>query len=166
MKRWLLVLLLPVCLLGCARQETLETVSDVYLQPAAVSPRQITLELPTTAAVSVMETEQEERLYFCDGYTVCLQTLEAGDLSRTLQAATGYAKENLHLMETSPGAYKRYDCAWTTTGETEAQVGRTAVLDDGSYHYVLTCMTDESKAQSLQDAWNGIFRSFTLDTAQ
>ena len=41
-------------------------------------------------------------------------------------------------------------------------MGRAAILDDGSYHYVLTCMTDASNAHALQESWQTLFDSFTL----
>lgn len=129
--------------------------------PAAVS-----LELPREAALAVFEKDSSEKLYFCDGYEIAVQTLTGGDLEKTLRTVTGFTKDRLTLMETEQGALRRYDCVWSAAGETEQRVGRTAILDDGAYHYAVTVMADESKAAPLSECWNALFRSLTLETSE
>ena len=41
-------------------------------------------------------------------------------------------------------------------------VGGKFILDDGSYHYVLSAMTDADNAREYGEMWNGMFESFTL----
>ncbi len=162
MKKWISLLLLPVFLIGCGQQETLETVSDEYVQPVVAAMQQAAVLLPEDAAVAVMTNEQTGTIYFCDDYTVTLQTFASGDLNRTLQAVTGYEKSQLQLIQTEPAGNKRYDCVWSCAGESEEQVGRAAVLDDGNYHYVLTCMAGCSRTQALRENWDALFSSFCL----
>lgn len=165
MKKWLIFcLLLPVCLLGCGKQEAYETVTDAYVQPVSAPMQQAAVQIPEGAAVSVMHSDEGSSLYFCDGYTITLQTAEAGDLDSTLCAVTGYKREQLNVIQTFSGDAARYDCVWVSAGEGEEQVGRAAVLDDGSYHYVLSCMSSASDAPKLQEAWNTLFSSFCLAT--
>lgn len=162
MKKFWIFLFVSVLLTGCATQETFETVTDEYVQPVASVMRQAALLLPEDAAVNVMQNEDAGTIYFCDGYTLTLQTMESGDLNRTVCATTGYDKDRLRILETMSSDFKRYDFVWTAAGEGEDQVGRGAVLDDGSYHYVLTCMTGASQAEALQEQWQSIFASFCL----
>lgn len=163
MKKWLcLCLVLPLLLLGCGKQESFETISDEYVQPVAAVMMQVAVQIPDGAVIAAMENDDTGSIYFCDDYTITLQTLDAGDLNSTVHTATGYGKEQLDLIETSTDYGLRYDCIWVSVGEGEEQVGRAAILDDGSYHYVLTCMTGASNACELQEEWQALFSSFCL----
>ena len=101
-------------------------------------------------------------MYLCDDYTITVQTFASGDLNKTLQTATGYGKDKLQIMRTHANNAKRYECVWTAAGEGETQVGRTCVLDDGSYHYVLTVMAAEKQAGALMQTWNALMESFRI----
>ena len=65
-------------------------------------------------------------------------------------------------MESFRGNAKRYDCVWTAAGEGEDQVGRACILDDGSFHYVVSVMAGQSRSGELQPVWQDIFDSFRL----
>ena len=103
-----------------------------------------------------------DTVYLCDGYTVTLHTCQAGDLDKTLREATGFSKDALKLIQTESAGVERTQCVWTAAGEAEEQVGRLTVLDDGNYHYVLTCMAGASQTQRLQPVWQELFDSFRL----
>lgn len=164
-KCWILVAAM-LLLAGCSAQGELETVTDVYAEQSLSPAKQIVLELPNEVAVPAMQSKEAGTLYLCDDYTVTVQTALAGDLQATIQEATGFAKEQLALIETVRGDLTCYECAWTAAGETEQQVGRAMVLDDGSYHYVVTVMADASRAGALQKTWQALFDSMYLtDTA-
>lgn len=162
MKKVCFVLVLALFLTGCGR-ETFETVSDIYDVPALAQPRQLELALPEEAAVQSMESS-EGILYLCDGYTLTLQTMDAGDLDRTLRQCTGFTKDQLTVMETQHDGVKRYDCVWSAAGEGGDQVGRAAVLDDGSCHYVVTVMANFAAAGDLADTWENILDSISLSS--
>ncbi|MBQ9837932.1 MAG: hypothetical protein IJO56_00345 [Oscillospiraceae bacterium] len=162
MKKGCFLLVLMLCLYGCSQPKDLETVSDGYVEPAPAEMRQILLTLPEEAARPVSVNETGERLYVCDGYSIMLQTLEAGDLDGTLRSVTGYSRSELTVMSQQLPHLRRYDCVWTSAGEGGDQVGRTAVLDDGSYHYCLSVMADCAEAGDLEQVWSRLFRSFTL----
>ena len=67
------------------------------------------------------------------------------------------------MIETAQAGAKRYVAVWTSAGEAGNQVGRCAILDDGSYHYVLSVMADEQDAGRLSEGvWKEIFASFRL----
>ena len=160
-KCWILIGVL-LLLSGCGAQETLETVSDVYAQPVSAAVRQVILDVPQDASVEVLQSADGGEIYLCDGYTVTVQTMAAGDLDKTLRAVTGYARENLDVLQTRQDSFKRYECVWTAAGETQTQIGRACVLDDGEYHYVVTAMAGESLSGELAEVWKDLFDSFRL----
>lgn len=160
-KLWLIGLLL-LMFTGCGAQETLGTLGDVYVEPVSAPLQQIVVSLPLDATVTAMTIEAEGSLYLCDGYTICVQTLSAGDLDKTLRTITGYGKDTLRLLESFRGDAKRYDCVWTAAGEGEDQVGRACILDDGNFHYVVSVMAGQSQSGRLEPVWRDIFDSFRL----
>ena len=93
-----------------------------------------------------------------------MQTVESGDLQKTIRSVTGMDKEDLQLQTTKKGDAKCYQWVWTTSGEKGIQVGRGCILDDGKYHYVLTALADEEVAGQVQPVWREIFASFSLAT--
>jgi len=161
MKKCLTVMMLALLLTGCSEPKTFETMSDVYYEPETPVAAQISLTLPEEAAVSVMNNPLTGSIYLCDGYSVTVQTVSAGDLDATLRDATGFPRENLLVMEREDGTNRRYECVWAAAGEGEDQVGRAVILDDGSYHYVLTVMAGADRAGDLAETWQQIIGSFS-----
>ena len=161
MKKCLTVVMLALLLAGCSEPKTFETMSDVYYEPETPVAAQISLTLPEDAAVSVMKNPLTGSIYLCDGYSVTVQTVSAGDLDATLRDTTGFPRENLLVMEREDGANRRYECVWAAAGEGEDQVGRAVVLDDGNYHYVLTVMAGADRAGDLAETWQQIIDSFS-----
>jgi len=148
---------------GCGAQETFEHVSDADTTPVmSQQSSRVSIKLPDEAAVPAMENEHAGSIYLCDGYTVCVQTTAAGDLNRTFLDNTGFPKESLTVMETQQNGVKRYDCVWTSAGEGEEQVCRGVILDDGSFHYVVTVMTNASDAERFAQQANAILGSVSL----
>lgn len=164
MKKILIVLLCACLLCGCRSPESYETMTDLYYVPELPAPAEIAVWLPENGALSAMEDEAGAKLYLCDDYSVSLQTLEAGDLEATLSAVTGYGKDMLRGIGWRNGEVSRYECAWASTGEEGDQVARTVVLDDGSYHYVVTVMGNAELAGDLAATWQAITDSVALDT--
>jgi hypothetical protein len=162
MKRLVSFVLLAALLAGCGAQQTFETVADEYLLPVANTRREVSLVLPEEANVQAMQDTEGGTLYLCDAYTLTVQTVESGSLSRTLLGATGFSEDDLQVMSSRQGDNKRYEAVWTAAGEGEPQIGRVCILDDGSYHYVLTAMTSASVAGQNQKALQEIFSSFDL----
>jgi hypothetical protein len=156
------ILLLSLLLAGCSKQTALETVNDEYVQPVSAPVWQIVADLPADAGVQVMESQDLAKLYLCDDYTVTVQTLSSGDLDRTLRTVTGYSREQLNPIRLQQGELQRYECVFVSAGEGQTQVGRTCILDDGNYHYVLTAMAGESQIEELTDTWKNLFDSFRL----
>ena len=160
-KLWLLWIVL-LLLTGCGAVQTRETVSDSEQPLIMPIKQQVMLTLPEQAAVPVAENADAGTLYLCNGYTVMLQTMPAGDLTGTLRTVTGFPKESLQLLQTRRGEADRYDCVWTAAGENGNVVCRAAILDDGNYHYVLTAMAEEIHAGALQPELQAMFNSYRL----
>ena len=161
MKKYVWVMLSVLLLCGCAAQETFETISDEAVMPVMVQPRDITVKLPGEAALPVIENDAG-RIYLCEDYEIVLQTLESGDLEKTMQTVSGYSREDLTVMETLSGDISRYEFVWVSAGETGEQIGRGVVLDDGDYHYCLSVLQNAQKTNNSQINWNQMFRSFQL----
>ena len=160
-KLMILCLIAAAILVGCA-SPTMETVSDVYVTQPPAEMMAIHLDLPDDAAEAVMQGGSGSRLYFCDGYELRLQTVNALSLNEALLQVTGFEEENLTVLKTRDGAYDRYDCAWCAAGEEGQQVGRTAILYDGNYYYSVTAMADSGSAFALTPVWQEILDSITL----
>lgn len=164
MKKIIIAAALLLFLTGCA-QPTFETLQDPGIQTDTPAAAQIQLTLPDEASAAVMESEDAGKMYFCDGYTVTVQTLPGGDLDRTLRQLTGFAKDALTLMQTRQDVIDRYESVWSAAGEEGDQVGRVVVLDDGNYHYAVSVMAPYTAAGDLASVWQNILESVSLHTA-
>ena len=164
MKKLWVILALSLFLAGCGSKQTFETVDDVQAEPVIAQIKEVHLALPEEAAVPAMENTDGEKLYLCNGFALMVQTMDGGDLGRTLRQLTGFEKEQLAVMQTEQSGVIRYDCVWTTAGEAADQVCRAAILDDGSYHYAITVMSDFSAAGDLSETWRTILDSVSLST--
>ena len=158
LKRIWIVVPLVLTLLGCAAEETFETIADEQVLSVMAQPREISVQLPEEAAVPVLENE-EQQVYLCEDYEIIIETLSAGDLSGTVRTLTGYEKEQLTVMETQWQDVTRYEFVWASAGEEGDRLGRGVILDDGNYHYCMTLLRD---AQEKNADWDEVFSSFTL----
>ena len=157
----ILVLVIVVAVSGCGAVETFETLGEIGFPDAPAEHRNLSFALPEEASAPVAMGENGQ-LYVCDGYELWIQTLPGGDVARTVKAVSGFAAEDLTVLEQEAGGIRRLDFAWTSAGEQGARIGRAAVLDDGNYHYVLTAMCDALDAGQLRGAWDIAFQSLSL----
>ena len=162
MKKLWVIPLIALLLSGCGGDKALETISDVHDTPVSAMAQRILVQLPSELSAPALQSEETGTLYLCDDYSVTVQTVEAGDLEKTIRSATGMNKKDLQIMQTKQGDATRYQWVWATNGENGIQVGRCCVLDDGAYHYVLTALADEGVAAQVQTSWKEIFGSFRL----
>lgn len=159
-KLWILILAL-LLLSGCAAEETFETVSDEYAVPASAVVYDVNLALPDTAAKQTIQQDTDV-LYICDGYLLTIQKMDGGDLARTVKRVTGFDKDALTMIQTDNRGITNWHCAWTTTGESGHQVCRAVILDDGTYHHVVTVMADHTVAGELAQEWQEVLGTVTL----
>lgn len=161
MKKLCILLCVLLMLTGCS-QQTFETVTDLHQDGPLPQAKSICLDLPEEAAMPTMVSEENGKLYLCNGYSVAVQTLTGGDLDGTLRYLTGFSRDALTVMERNTGNVNRYDCVWTAVGEGQEQGCRCVVLDDGSYHYAVTVMADSVDVGKLQQTWQSILGSVYL----
>lgn len=164
MKKIWIVLLCGLCLTGCGATETMETISDDLEVSAQLPAAQVELSVPGEMETAVLDAGDGSRLYMCDGYTVTVQTLNGGDLEKSVQTVTGFSKDSLTVMQTEAEGIVTYECAWSATGEEGDQTCRAVILDDGMYHYAVTVMADYSLGGDLRETWQEILGSVKLRT--
>lgn len=138
----------------------METVADEIVDVWA-SPRQVVAQLPPEAAAPASESD-EGKIYICDGYEIVLQTLEGGDLEKTIRSVSGYGREAVTVVESWQADYKRYDLVWACAGEKGERICRGTILDDGNFHYVLCVMADADRVRDFEEAWSLLFGSYSL----
>lgn len=161
MKGKVLSVLLAFLLTGCGARETFETVSDDVVQPVMAQMRQINVSLPDDAAAPALESEGGA-VYVCEDYEVYQQVMSAGDLEATVREVSGFDLENLTVVTTTQGGCKRCDFVWASASDRGDRVGKGCILDDGSYHYVLTVLGDAEMAEEYEVVWREIMDSFSL----
>lgn len=165
MKKICLILLMMGLLSGCGQVETFETLGEIsHVSPSKPQLRQVVLTTPKNALLEAAASDAGMSMYTCDGYTMVLQTFSAGDLEATVRTLSGYAPENLTILETVCGDHSRYDWVWTAAAEEGDVICRGAILDDGNYHYALYTIALSENAKGLQEGWNVLFDSFCLET--
>lgn len=161
MRKCFILFFAAMLLCGCQAAETMETVADEWYVPVIASPREIRLDLPGEASICAMENDSG-RLYLNDGYEIAVQTFSAGDLNATVQSLTGFAKEELTIMQTRENDLRRYEFVWSSAGESGDRTGHGVILDDGNYHYCLSVLRNADLPDNCQVVWSQMFRSFDL----
>lgn len=161
MRKYTLLLLIALLLSGCTGEETFETIADEWAAPVMAQPREVTVHLPDNAVAPVLENDGQQ-VYLSDAYEIMIETLSAGDVDASIQALTGYNREQLCVMETCRENVTRYEFVWTCTGEEGQRLGRGVILDDGNYHYCMSVLRDAQDSTSAQIVWNDVFSSFRL----
>lgn len=161
MKKCWLMILLALLLCGCMAEETFETVADDIVQSVMAQPRELTVKLPDDAVAPVLESNSEQ-VYMCEDYEIVIETLSSGDLNETIQTISGYTKDQLTIMETQWDDVTRYEFVWVSAGEKGDRLGRAVILDDGSYHYVMSVLRDAATTETSQIVWSEVFSSFAL----
>ncbi len=161
MKKMWILFLVALLLSGCVSRETFETVDDANAVPAVAMEYELVIDLPEGAAQQTVAGEMDV-LYICDNYLMSVQTMNGGDLGRTVKQVTGLRREAVTLVEKKQNGFRSWYCAWTTTGEQNHQVCRAVILDDGTRHHAVTVMAEQAVAGELTEQWMQVLGSATL----
>lgn len=146
-KTWvkITVALLALVLSACGPEETpvLETVGEgAYEQPKPVA-ADIEVMIPEEAVKEAMADGLGGELYTWEGHTLQLQTVEGGDIRRTVESVTGFDYDGLTVMASKKDGLMYYQTVWCTAGEEGTLLGRALIADDGNYHYCLSLLSAE-----------------------
>lgn len=166
MRKIVILLVLILCLSGCAAAPTFETLGPVAHQPdqfPAIA--SVQLDLPESATAQTFGAGADT-FYECDGYTLVMQTQTSGDFYHTLRSLSGFTPEKLTVMESIVGQTHRYDWVWSAAAEEGEMICRAAVLDDGNYHYCLYTLAPAHLGSELTEEWNMLFASFCLGSTE
>ncbi len=155
MKKWWWIPICGMLLVGCG-SETFETVDDEVVQGVISSAPDLSIQVEEGAVV--LQTEGGT-LYICDGYDVSLQVFPSGNLDHTVKELCGIPSTQLNLVQARLDERNYYTWVWCSMGENGEMVGRTAVFDDGKWHYCISFLTGAADAQALIPAWNAILDS-------
>ena len=164
MKKVCVFLLVVMLLTGCGQQNYEVRQAPCGSEAETSVPGVISICKADELAAPVMSTYDGDCLYIADTYEVYLQTLPGGDLNETMKQCTGFDREKLTVLQTQKDGLTRYDCVWSSAGEGTQCIGRTTILDDGSYHYVLT-ITGQN-GEEVADVWQQLSESFTVNIVQ
>ncbi len=165
MKTWLkiAVALLALVLSACGPEETpvFETVGeDAYQQQSKPMAGQIALMIPEEAVAEAMADGQGGELYTWEDHTLQLQTLEGGDIRRTVEAVTGFDYDALTVMASRKGDLMYYQTVWSTAGEEGTMLGRALIADDGYYHYCVSLLSPEDSGSA--EVYDRLCASFAV----
>lgn len=160
MKRIVWVLVAMVLLSGCVNfaDPVMETVNDQMAEPVAADPAPVWIWLPENAAAQT--AAEGGSCYTWDECELRVQTLNGGDIRKTLEQLTGMSAERLTVMEYRRGALQMYQTVWSMTGEEGITLGRCLVADDGAYHYCVSLLSPEDA--DVQDDYARICASLDL----
>lgn len=165
MKMWLKIgiALLALALSACAPEETpvLETVGEGTCQqqekPVAAK---IEVMIPEEAVSEAMADGSGGELYTWDDHTLQLQTLEGGDIRRTVESVTGFDYDSLTVMASRKGDLTYYQTVWSTAGEEGTMLGRALIADDGYYHYCVSLLSPEDSDSA--DVYDRLCATFSV----
>lgn len=164
MKFLCLLLCLAFLSCGCAQKVEYESVQSCGTEFEYVDDV-MQISLPGCAFDMVIETDND-KIYFCDGYYISTQVFQETDLNETLQSCTGFDKDSLDLIETKSNEMVRYDCVWSSAGEGSDQIGRVAIFEQDSIHYVVSVMCAMEQYKDCAQQWDDLFSSIQISTDQ
>lgn len=164
-KTWvkITVALLALVLSACAPEETpvLETVGEsAYEQPKPVA-GEIEVMIPEEAVREAMADGLGGELYTWGDHTLQLQTVEGGDIRRTVESVTGFDYDGLTVMASKKGDLMYYQTVWSTAGEEGTLLGRALIADDGVYHYCVSLLSAEDSDSG--EVYDRILATFSVN---
>ncbi len=161
MKKLVWILVLMMAFSGCGNEEPVfETVNDVIV-PVVAEPEPIFVWMPDDAAALASAGEGE--CYTWGNCELHIQTLDGGDIVRTMETLTGLSADRLTVMEYEREGLQIYQTVWSMTGEEGITLGRCMVADDGNYHYCVSLLSPEG--ENVSDDYAQICASFSLTQA-
>ena len=163
----ILMAALALLLSGCAAQYTWETVDDTV--PASAEASAPACRLTLAAAEDVLEPvfsdDGRTAVYEQkDGdYEITAQTMRAADRNDIVQRLSGFAPEQIEVVQTQRFGMPEYQFAWYASGEEGGRLCRADVLCDGDWCYAVTFSVKEECGSACDAAAERVFASICLN---
>lgn len=154
MKKFCFAILCVFMLSGCSSVETMETIRDDEAFPVMGEAAKVHLSIPEIENAQVVEDGAGSKIYLFNDFCVTVQTLDGGNMEKTLELVSGFDAGKLTLLKTEQDDCLQFRCAWSSTGEQEDLLCRAVVVDDGRYHYAVTVMADSSEIAEQPELWD------------
>ena len=156
---------------GCtADQQTVwETVDD---EPAVTAGSftegayTMSFDVPMDAVLDTAAARSDRSVYSAaDGaYEIVSETLLASDADSAVRRISGFAPQELELIETTRFDLPEYRFAWCAGSDEGMRLCRADVIVDPPYCYALTFSTDEQNLKSCRETADHVFESLSLFT--
>ena len=146
MKKWIAVVLIGMLLCGCGPEKPAESETQLPVlptEPAKPTAGEIGVWIPEEAVSEAMAEASQGQIYSWDAYEMRLQTVDGGDIQRTMEQLTGMDYDRLTVMNRKKGDLELYQTVWRAAGEEGTLIGRAVVADDGHYHYCVSLTAPE-----------------------
>ncbi len=147
MKKVIAGIVIAMLLAGCTQKEpqTYETVGPAaYEQPAKPAAGELILWMPEEAGAEALAAEDGSQVYTWGSYELRMQTLDGGDIRKTVEQLTGMDYDSLTVMSREKGDLQLYQTVWCSTGEDGTTLSRAVVADDGNHHYCVSLSAPEN----------------------
>lgn len=158
------LVLAAVCC-GCASTTTWETVDDeiVAASGPAEEPYIITFGVPEDVNLEPL-SEGSRNLYVQkDGdYEILSDVVTAPNADEAICQVSGFDAEDLDVMETTRFGLPEYRFAWVSESDEGSYVSQAAVVEDGSYYYVLVFSAREEAGNTYDSCAESVFASFGI----
>ena len=167
MKKWVIWVIAAAVLSGCSAQPAYETIGNAWAvsEPAAVQGT-MNFALPDGAQMQTMGDDTGAASYCVGQWEIWTQCYPGGDIRFTLEQVSGMSAEAMTIVSSQVHSMPCAQVAWTTNTQDGAQVVRTAVFDDGNYHYCISVSVPEADAGEAGEFFSQILSSVTItDTA-
>ena len=166
-----LIVVLALLLCGCSRAEAAwETVDDAEIMAASGSwldsAYTMVFSVPQDAVEDTTASGRDCTVYTQadGGYEIERRTMLCADADSAVRRLSGFAPEQLDVIETTRFGLPEYQFAWYSETDEGARLYRADVLLDGTYAYALKLSVPESGGCQYDSTAQGVFATLGLYT--
>ena len=163
MKKWMTGILIAVVLTGCAGEKPPAYETEGTMPVSAMEKPEageIGVWMPEEAIRAAMAGEDGSQVYTWGEYELRLQTVDGGDIRRTLEDLTGMDYGRLTVMNRKKGDLELYQTVWCSAAEEQTLISRAVVADDGHHHYCVSLTAPEDV--DAEELYARIFQSVVV----
>ena len=157
---------LTALLCGCAAETTTwETVDDTIVEASAPAeePYIITFGVPEGVGIEPIHEGNRNLYLHEDGaYEILSDVVTAPNADDAIRQVSGFDAGDLDVVETTRFGLPEYRFAWTSASDEGTYVSQAAVVEDGSYYYVLVFSAREEVGNAYDNCAEAVFDSFGI----